>query len=264
LHEARFIRSPFLFTAFVRILGGESGAAAGEYSFKRPVGVIRLAHRVARAEYGIEKISITIPEGTSVREISKILRRKLPRLNPEDFLRAALPYEGYLFPDTYFFPENIGAEDVVSVMRENFNRRMREVSPLLIAFRRPISDVIVMSSLVEEEARTEETRRRIAGILWKRLRIGMPLQVDAVFPYILGKNTFQVTFEDLQFDSPYNTYRFAGLPPGPITNPGLDAIRATLTPIETPYFYYLSDMQGEMHYAVTHDEHVQNKEKYLR
>jgi UPF0755 protein len=121
-----------------------------------------------------------------------------------------------------------------------------------------------MASILEAEARTTETRKIISGILWKRMEIGMPLQVDAPFQYIIGKNTFQLTTNDLKFDSPYNTYKYKGLPPGPIGNPGLDAISATVNPIKTNYLYYLSDVRGNMHYAKTFAEHVINKEKYLK
>ena len=96
-----------------------------------------------------------------------------------------------------------------------------------------------------------------------RLARGMPLQVDAVFPFIFGDAPFDLTDGDLLVDSPYNTYKYAGLPPTPITNPGLDSIRAAITPIATPYFYYLSDKEGTMHYAVTHAEHLMNRAKYL-
>ena len=91
----------------------------------------------------------------------------------------------------------------------------------------------------------------------------MPLQVDAVFPYIMGKNTFELTREDLQFDSPYNTYKYKGLPPGPINNPGIDAILAAATPVKTKYVYFLSDKSGNFHYAVTYEQHLANKKKYL-
>ena len=143
---------------------------------------------------------------------------------------------------------------------------MRRIKPLeqdLSAFGRPLSDVIIMASLIEEEARTDDTRRKVSGILWKRLQKGMPLQVDGVFPYIFGDKPYDLTNGDLLIDSPYNTYKYIGLPPTPISNPGLAAILAAVTPITTPYWYYLSDRDGNMHYAVTHDEHLVNRVKYL-
>ena len=109
-----------------------------------------------------------------------------------------------------------------------------------------------------------QTRRMISGILWKRLDEGMPLQIDCTFQYVNGKNTFQLSLDDLKIDSPYNTYKYRGLTPTPISNPGLDSLRAAVTPIESKYYYFLSDKEGVMHYGITHDQHVANKNKYLR
>ena len=144
-----------------------------------------------------------------------------------------------------------------------FERRLAPLAKRIADFGKPLHDVLTMASLVEGEARTREARRHIAGILWHRVELGMPLQVDAVFPYILGKNTYEVTTEDLRVDSPYNTYRYTGLPPGPINNPSLDAITAALNPTPSNYLYYLSDKEGIMHYATTHEEHLINRAKYL-
>jgi len=120
-----------------------------------------------------------------------------------------------------------------------------------------------MASLLEEEARALETRRIIAGILWNRIKLGMLLQVDAVFPYIIGKNTYEVTLDELQVDSPYNTYKYPGLPVGPISNPGLSAIKASVTPIESKYLFYLSDKAGRMYYAENFEKHKENRIMYL-
>ena len=153
---------------------------------------------------------------------------------------------------------------MLAVFEENFNVKIKSIDDAIRAFKKPLKDIVIMASILEAEARTTETRRIIAGILWKRLDIGMPLQVDAAFQYIDGKTTFQLATSDLETDSPYNTYTRKGLPPTPITNPGLDAILATITPIKTPYLYYLTDKDGKMHYAVTHEGHLANKEKYLQ
>lgn len=128
---------------------------------------------------------------------------------------------------------------------------------------RKISDVIIMASILEGEALPKD-RQVVAGILWKRLSIGMPLQVDATFRYINGKGTYDLTADDLKIDSPYNTYIHKGLPPGPISNPGIDAISASLNPIPTKYLYYLTEKDGTIHYAKTFTEHIANKNKYLK
>ena len=114
-----------------------------------------------------------------------------------------------------------------------------------------------------EEAPDTKDRRIIAGILWKRITIGMPLQVDAVFPYIININSLQLTKSELQTNSPYNTYTNKGLPPGPIASPGLDAILAAVNPTKTNYLYYLSDLKGNMHYCPTYACQLANQRKYL-
>ena len=126
-----------------------------------------------------------------------------------------------------------------------------------------LGDIIIMASILEAEARTTESRKIIAGILWKRLKLGMPLQVDSTFSYINGKNTYELTLDDLQIDSPYNTYKYASLPPGPIGNPGVDAINSALNPTVTKYLYFLSSKSGKMYYATTFEQHIKNKELYL-
>ena len=126
-----------------------------------------------------------------------------------------------------------------------------------------LSDIVIMASLVEKEARTDVNRRIVAGVLWNRLALGMPLQVDAVFGYIFDRDTYSPSFEDLKVDSPYNTYTHKGLPPGPISNPGLESIYAALYPTKTNYLYYLTGKDTLMHYARTYAEHVANQTKYL-
>ena len=260
----RVVRSSFWLQNFVVLFGGERGVHAGEYFFEKPKSVVSVAWALARGEFGFDLVRVTVPEGTAVADIPSYFSNKsFTRFSRDGFARAATGEEGYLFPDTYLFPANVSAGDVVDAMRRNFEDKYARVERDARAFGKPKSDIVTMASLLEEEARTTESRRTIAGILWKRLEAGMPLQVDAVFPFILGKNTYQLTTEDLTFDSPYNTYRYRGLPPGPITNPGLDALTAAVTPIATPYLYYLSDREGNMHYAKTFEEHVENKERYL-
>jgi UPF0755 protein len=121
-----------------------------------------------------------------------------------------------------------------------------------------------MASLLEREANTAKDRRIVAGILWERLKIGMPLQVDAVFSYILEKDAYAPLFEDLKIESPYNTYLYRGLTPTPIGNPGIDAILAAAEPTKTKYLYYLTGKDGHMYYATTFAGHQSNREKYLR
>ena len=121
-----------------------------------------------------------------------------------------------------------------------------------------------MASILENEARLYESRQIVAGILWKRISLKIALQVDAAFKYINGKTTEDLTLDDLKINSPYNTYNRLGLPPTPISNPGLLAIKAAVNPIKTQYLYFLSDKSGNMNYAITLEEHAENKWKYLK
>jgi UPF0755 protein len=139
----------------------------------------------------------------------------------------------------------------------------QQTSAAITAFGKPQSQIIIMASILEKEAPDTKDREIISGILWKRISIGMPLQVDSVFPYIIGVNSLQLTKADLATTSPYNTYLYKGLPPGPISNPSLDAILAAAQPTKTNYLYYLSDLKGNMHYCATYACQLANQRKYL-
>ncbi|MEK7085005.1 MAG: endolytic transglycosylase MltG, partial [Patescibacteria group bacterium] len=172
--------------------------------------------------------------------------------------------EGYLFPDTYFFLKSDTPEDVVIKMLSNLERRITpELREEIARQGKSTHDALTVASLLEEEAREDEDRRIIAGILWKRIEKGMPLQVDAALTYVTGKASLSLSNGDLRQDSPYNTYKQKGLPLGPISNPGLAAIDAALHPAETEYLFYLSDRTGILYSAKTHEGHVANKRKYL-
>jgi UPF0755 protein len=262
LSRREIIRSPFWFKALVTLSGGN--VLSGDYAFTKPQNVFVVAERFSAGRFELAPVRVTIPEGSNHREISVLLKKVLPVFNSREFVLKADAEDGYLFPDTYFFLPNVKPDQVIATMRENFYRKTAALNLPVEQFGQNPRDVLIMASLLEEEARTTESRRIIAGILWKRLDKGMLLQVDAVFPYIFNGRPYDLTDGDLETDSPYNTYKYKGLPPGPITNPGLDAIIAAVTPIKTPYYFYLSDKNGEMHYAVTHDAHLVNRGKYLQ
>ena len=264
LFKNKVIRSPFWFRVAVIFIAGEKRTLAGDYFFEKPANALSVGWRLTHGNFGLKAVKIMFPEGMTATQMAVVLENELISFDAKEFLRKALPQEGYLFPDTYFFLPNVKPEQVISTLRDNFNLKLKNIDLTLKSFKKSLKDIVIMASILEAEARTAETRKIIAGILWKRLSLGMPLQVDAPFQYIIGKNTFQLTANDLKFDSPYNTYLYKGLPPGAIGNPGLDALTAAITPTKTPYLYYLSDVRGNMHYAVTHDEHVANKERYLR
>ncbi len=264
LESARFIRSASFFTLSAYISGNQRSVLAGQYFFRTPLSSLELLSRISRGAFGIEYKQLTIPEGSSVKQIGVIAKKELPNFDVARFLTIASTSEGYLFPDTYRFLPNVTPENMREVMRVNFDQKIASIRPALDSFGKPLSDVVKMASIVEEEGRTTVTRRTIAGILWKRISLGMPLQVDSSFLYINGKTTDTLTSEDLKIDSPYNSYLYKGLPPTPITNPGLDSINATISPISTPYLYFLTDKKGVMHYGRTFEEHLSNKAQFLQ
>jgi len=264
LKERSVIRSPFLFKVLVIILAGEGSVFSGDYFLHETQDVLKIAQRLTTGQYGLKPVRITIPEGANVFEIGQLFEEKFPEFSREEFLELAQEKEGYLFPDTYLFLPNVEAEQVFKEMSSNFKKKIEDIKIEIRRSDRKLEEIIIMASLLEEEARTTETRRLIAGILWKRLDIGMALQVDAVFGYIIGKNTFELTLEDLKIDSPYNTYKYPGLPVGPITNPGMDSILAALRPEESTYLFYLSDREGNMYYSETFEGHKIKKQRYLR
>jgi UPF0755 protein len=264
LSENKIIRSPFLFKAFSVIFGGTKGIIAGDYVLSGSQSVIAIAKRFSSGDFQLAPVKITIPEGLNVFEISKLISGKFSKIDPDSFVKSAGADEGYLFPDTYFFLPNAQAVEIIKTMKDNFQEKIKALNTEISNYKKPLPDVIKMASILEEEARTTETRRVVAGILWKRLALGMPLQVDASFKYINGKVTSSLTLDDLKIDSPYNSYLYRGLPPTPISNPGLDSISASVRPIKTNYLYFLTDKDGNMHYARTYEEHLLNKEAYLK
>jgi UPF0755 protein len=154
---------------------------------------------------------------------------------------------------------------VVTALENNLKINLADTNlqNAIAKYGKPLPEVLVMASILQKEAASLKDRQAIAGLLWHRIVIGMPLQVDAVFPYILGKNTFQVTKTDLATTSAYNTYVNKGLPPGPIDNPSMQAILAAVTPVKSNYVYYMSDLQGNLHFCITYTCQLANQRKYL-
>lgn len=261
LYKKNIIKSPFAFRTHVILLGGEKKVMAGDYLLDKREGSADLAYRLVKGKFHLEVTKITIPEGWNVFQIGDYLQKKLLKFDRKEFLNLARSNEGYLFPDTYFVSPAISSKDLITRMRSNFDQKISTIN--FATSTHKLKEIIIMASILEAEARTTESRRTIAGILWKRLSIGMPMQVDSTFLYINGKNTYELSLDDLKIDSPYNTYKYRGLPPTPIGNPGTDSILAALNPINTKYLYFLSSKSGDMYYATNFEQHKRNKELYL-
>lgn len=258
--KENLIHSYFLFNILMRYSGGAKNIKAGKYLFEKRLSLFSLMNRLIKGDYGVSDIKITIPEGSTIKDINRIFQEK----GFENFEIKDIGLEGYLFPDTYFFTIDTTSQMVVAKMTENLKNRTAELEEDIRKSQRSFHQILTMASLIEKEAAHSEDRKIISGILWKRFDKKMPLQVDAAFVYVIGKNTFELTEDDLKIDSPYNTYIHRGLPPTPIANPGLDAIQAAIFPEKSPYWYYLSDKEGNIHYAKTFEEHVSKKQKYLK
>ena len=264
LAQQGVIRSAFLYKVYMVLMRGHGNIKAGEYLFSYPQSVIRVAERTILGAQGLPKLKVTIPEGKNIREIAWLILKAVPRFNAPAFVALAQPYEGYLFPDTYFFYPNVQASDVITEMRSEFDTKIQLIQPQLTAFGKPLSEVMIMASIVEKEATSTLDRKIVAGVLWNRMSHHAALQVDPPFFYILGKFSPDLTLGDLAMDSPYNLYKHVGLPPTPIGSPGLETILATVTPTITDYWFYLSGPDGRMHYAVTYEGHLENKAKYIK
>jgi UPF0755 protein len=275
LHAEGFVSSPWLFRVYARITGRDRQIRAGTYVLRRDLSWDDLVDALRRGQ-GIER-RVTIPEGWSLAQIIPELSTELGV--PEDSVRAAVrdaalrnelgittpTLEGYLFPDTYIFSYGTQARDAVKEMVRHFeevwkpewNDRLRELSMSR-------NEIIALASIIEKEARLPEERPVISAVYHNRLRIGMPLQADPTVQYALGEHHERILYRDLEVDSPYNTYRHTGLPPGPIASPGKASIEAALYPASVPYLYFVADSDGHHEFRTTFKEHREAKERIRR
>ena len=262
LADAGVVYTPELIEIPLRF--SNSAITAGRYKFASGESAREVVQRVGSGDYQMPQAQVVIPEGFTNEQIAAEFAQELSgAFDQEAFLARAAEYEGYLFPDTYRLSETATAEDVITQMRNNFSDQIAEIRPELEQFDASLEEVIKMASLVEREAARYEDRQRVAGVLWRRLEAGMPLQVDAVFAPLIGKSTYDLTIDDLATDSPYNLYTNRGLPPTPIASPGLEAIRATINPISSESMYYLTGDDGVFYFAETLDEHQENKRTFM-
>ncbi len=239
---------------------------AATYRFSEPLSPRKIAHEITTGHFAYDLISLTIPEGERATTIATIAAQVLPEFDTERFLFLATPTEGKLFPDTYFVPETFTADELYMLLTETYRERVSipYFASSSTAYPLTETEVIILASILEREANTPESMKLVAGILQNRLEIGMALQVDASMEYVLSKPLKELQPEDLDIDSPYNTYLYSGLPPTPIGNPGLTAVRAILEPTPSEYFYYITGTDGEFYYARTFEEHRSNIDRYLR
>ena len=249
---------------------------AGEYRFDHPMSARQVADKIARGDVYVRPI--TFPEGLTARQMAALYESKgfgpaaefAEAAKNAAFVSAVDPdardLEGYLFPDTYKLPRHATAEQLVARMVAGF---MKALTPALIDKAEgrglTIRQLVTLASIVEKETGNPEERPRVAAVYANRLKIGMGLQCDPTVIYALeraGRYDGNLTREDLQVNSPYNTYRYPGLPPGPIASPGRASLEAAANPANVPYLYFVSKNDGSHAFASTLDEHNRNVQQY--
>jgi UPF0755 protein len=275
LQREGIVDSPFLFRLIMSLHTSENKIQAGYYLFSDSknasstprFSIFEVARRLSNGESGFNVVKFVVPEGFSTMDIAQKLQNQMGNIDAVEFASSSRKYEGYLFPDTYFIMPFATTSQIIVQMQNNFEEKVLKNPELMAAIQNSghsFEDVIKMASILEGEVRTESDRRLVSDLLWRRIKIGMPLQVDATFQYINQKTSAQLTYDDLKIDSLYNTYKYKGLPPTPISNPGIDTIMAAATPEPNNFLYFLNDDEGNTYFAKTYAEHLKLKNKYLK
>jgi UPF0755 protein len=251
----------------------------GDYQLSGNITIPEIAAIITQDQNKFAKI--TFPEGWDSKKMAerlssngfsgdeflKIVQNPKTELTSQYSFFSLLPkessLEGYLFPDTYFFSQKFNAAQITGKILDNFNDQLTsDLREEIKKQGKSLDEIITMASIIEKEVKNDEDRKMVGGIFWNRVKTGQPLQSCATISYILGVSKEQYSFEDTRIQSPYNTYLNQGLPPSPISNPGIASIRAAIYPSETNYNYFLSDPQtGETIFSKNIEEHNANKVK---
>lgn len=264
LKNQGLIKDPVIFYLIVKRFGLDQKIQAGNFKLSPSMNSVDIAKTL---QVGTSDIKVVIPEGKRAQEIADKLKESVSTYDQS--WRGQLNLnEGYLFPDTYSFPQDVTIDQVIGIMRTNFEKKYSEIKNVQNSSLSK-TQIVILASMVEREAKNPEDRPLVASVLLNRLKLGMPLQIDATIQYVLGYQPIEktwwkkeITYADLKINSSYNTYTNTGLPPGPISNPGLDVLNAVVNPAQTNYIFYVSDKQGRNHYAATLAEHNANIAKY--
>ncbi|MEI6553004.1 MAG: endolytic transglycosylase MltG [bacterium] len=268
LKSSGVIRSVDLLRFMVSVYGGQNNIKAGVYEFDEPISVFKATYRLSHQDYGYTPVKLTFPEGINSKEILNIIDSKFPDLknspNYETDKAIVISKEGYLFPDTYFFPPNADIKAIVERMSAEYQNKIKKYQTAIAQSGHTEAEIITMASILEEEVKSPEDRKLVADLLWRRIANGMALQVDSTLGYINGKKSADLTQSDLATDSLYNTYKNKGLPPSPISNPGLDAIEAAISPTHNDFMFFLTGNDGKTYFSKTYAEHLNFKRLYIR
>lgn len=278
LSEQGYIASPLLFRAAAVATGQAGDIKEGEYVIDTSMSVHSILEKLTSGKS--EALRLVVPEGYTVWRIAKEVAA-MGKISEKDFLAAAkkeeylypymkshrdvtFPAEGFLFPDTYFIPLNATADDIVKMMLKNFDDHLtEEMKKGIDEENLSIYQFVTLASLIEKEAKYEKDRPLIASVFLNRLDKHMKLQSDASISYAMGTHKAAYSIAETRYDSPYNTYMYEGLPPGPIGNPGMDCMNAVLKAPHTSYLYFVADEDGHNYFAATYEEHMKNVEEHM-
>ena len=270
LYEAELIRDPLVFQLHVKWNALGNRLQAGEYVIPRNLTFKEITEILQHGK--ATEIKITIPEGSTIAQIDEILAKKA-LIKPGVFQECASfcdldialdNLEGFLFPSTYFVnPKTFQNKAFIERLYKEFQNQISDLRTDISHSERSMKEIIIVASMVEREAFGDEEMPAIADIIWKRYDEGMYLGIDATTRYEKNDWKNPLYSEDFEKDGPYNTRKRLGLPPTAISNPGLTAIRATVHPKKTPYWYYLHDRNGQIHFAEDLDGHNRNKRQHL-
>ncbi len=280
LVDADLIKSGRAFIWYAQFTGLDAELRAGEYELSPNFRVPEIARLIARGQTRF--VDLTIPEGLNTDQIGKLLADKgliaatdfdqaLAEIVAQHDYSYTLPdgqrsLEGYLFPDTYMLTPQTSATEIILLMLENFEQKIeaKQIPVLAEDAGMSLHEAVTLASLVEKEAKIPEERATISGVLHNRLRANMLLQVDATVIYALGDYDKDIVYyTDLEVDSPFNTYRESGLPPGPIANPGGASLEAAVMPAEHKYYYYVARPDGSHAFSETFAQHEVYVERYI-
>jgi UPF0755 protein len=264
LKHQGLIKDTIVFFFITKRMGYDKKIEAGDFRLSPSMNAWDIANNLT---HGTLDIWVTIPEGKRSEEIAEILKESVPTFQ-ENWSQVLATDEGYLFPDTYLIPKDATIDLISKMMKDNFEQKFNSAVGTKTT-NLTDTDTIILASLVEREARADVDRPMVASVIYNRISIGMKIDIDATLQYALGYQADEkrwwkkeLTNLDKTINSPYNTYTNPGLPPGPISNPGLASIKAALNPANTDYLYYISDANGVNHYAKTMAEHNANIQKY--
>lgn len=262
LKEEGLIRNPVAFFLIVKQQDLDDKIQAGDFRLTRNMNTQAIAEALT---HGSLDVWVTFPEGVRAEEIADILEEKIPTY--DESWRAELnKQEGYLFPDTYLIPTDATVEQVIAIMTNNFDTKYNQLSGIR-QNQYTKEELVIIASMVEREARHDEDRPLVASVIFNRLEVGMGLYIDATIQYAIGNEKKwwpQLTDSprNIAPNSPYNTYRHAGLPPTPIANPGIAVLEAVVNAPDTNYLYYITDKNGINRYATTLEQHNTNIQRF--